>query len=225
MLGALFTFPFLANAATTTNTQATSLAEIISPLDDSKKVALDDLTPHVPFYSQFTDIQSAKWKKRACGVTSLAMMIEYYKPGSVSVNKLLEQGIASGAYSKAGWTHRGLIKLGEKYGLEGDAYDLSKSSTKKAFEKFTDELEDGPVITSVHYKFNPKSTIPHLVVINGIKGGMVYYNDPAAKSGEKQISVADFQKAWKKKFIVIRPVGKGDVIAMSTSSHTSPLLH
>lgn len=223
MLGALFMFPFLANAATTTNIQATSSAEIISLANDPKKVALNDLTPHVPFYSQFTDIQSAKWRKQACGVTSLAMMIEYYKPGSVSVNKLLEQGIASGAYSKAGWTHRGLIRLGEKYGLEGDAYDLSKSTTKNAFEKFTDELEDGPVITSVHYKFNPKSTIPHLVVINGIKNGVVYYNDPAAKSGEKQISVADFQKAWKKKFIVVRPADKSDVIAMSSQPYTSPL--
>ena len=63
-------------------------------------------------------------------------------------------------------------------------------------------------MASVHYKFDPRSSIPHLVVIDGIKDNVVYYNDPAAKIGQKQISVIDFQKAWKKKYIVIRPVEK-----------------
>jgi ABC-type bacteriocin/lantibiotic exporter with double-glycine peptidase domain len=67
----------------------------------------------------------------------------------------------------------------------------------------------------VHYKFDPKSTIPHLVVVDGIVGGVVYYNDPAAKTGEKQISTADFLKGWKKKVIVVRPVADGNAIALA----------
>jgi len=165
------------------------------------------IIPDVPFYSQFKDITSSVWQKVGCGVTSLAMVIEYYQPQDISVNALLKEGVASGAYkNNAGWSHKGLINLSKKYGLDGHAYDLSASSQKVAFQEFKSYLDDGPVIVSVHYKFDPKSTIPHLVVINGIKDGIVYYNDPAAKTGDKEISEADFLKAWKKRFIVVRPL-------------------
>ena len=162
--------------------------------------------PAVPFYSQFEDITSPVWQKKGCGITSLAMVIDYYEP-AVSVDTLLAQGIAKGAYIKnVGWSYNGLIAVGKKYGLDGDSYDLKALSSKGAFAKFKRFLDDGPVIASVHYKFDPKSSIPHLVVIDGIKGDVIYYNDPAAKTGELQISVADFLKGWKQRFIVIRPV-------------------
>ena len=162
--------------------------------------------PNVPFYSQFLDIDRRDWQKKGCGIASLAMVIDYYKPNAVSVNKLLALGISNGAYDyNAGWIHQGLISLAKTYGLDGTTYDLSKSSTSVAFQKFENILADGPVIASVHYKFDPKSSIPHLVVIDGIKEGTLFYNDPASKEGEKQISVADFEKGWKKKIIVIRP--------------------
>lgn len=164
------------------------------------------LIPDVPFYSQFADIKAPEWQKVGCGVVSLAMVIDYYDLTTVSVNELLKQGVANGAYLKsAGWTYGGLISLGNKYGLDGGSYDLAKLSEKDAFAKFKTFLKDGPVIASVHYKFDPKSTIPHLVVIDGIDKDIIYYNDPAAKTGSKTISVADFLKAWKKRFIVVRP--------------------
>ncbi len=180
---------------------ATSTSPIIAPAPDA-----------VPFYSQFKDITSPQWQKVGCGVASLAMIIDYYKP-AVPVDTLLKQGIAAGAYlESAGWTYKGLIQLSAKYGLSGNSYDLGKLSTKSAFTQFKEQLADGPVIASVHYKFDPKSTIPHLVVINGIRDGLVYYNDPAAKTGEKSISTEDFLKAWKMRFIVVRPAQSSGVI-------------
>lgn len=162
--------------------------------------------PNVPFYSQFEDITSQKWQKVACGVVSLAMVIDYYKP-AVSVDKLLNQAVASGAYNKSlGWMHKGIIDLSKKYGLKGIAYDLTKSTRDAAYSQFKNSLNTGPVIASVHYKIDPKNPVPHLIVIDAIKNGIVYYNDPAAKSGKKEISVANFLKAWKQKFIVLRPV-------------------
>ncbi|MDR3548880.1 MAG: C39 family peptidase [Candidatus Pacebacteria bacterium] len=162
--------------------------------------------PNVPFYSQFQDIQSTTWQKQGCGIASLAMVIDYYKPNAVSVNKLLTQAIAAGAYDpNAGWIHKDLVLLAGKYGLGGNVYDLSAASSDAAFNRFSSYVKNGPVIVSVHYKFDPKSTIPHLVVIDGIDNGVVYYNDPAAKAGEKQISTTDFLRGWKKRFIVIRP--------------------
>jgi ABC-type bacteriocin/lantibiotic exporter with double-glycine peptidase domain len=173
----------------------------------STQVATTVRIAQVPFYSQFADISSSKWQKVGCGITSLAMIIDYYKPNAVqSVDSLLNQGIALGAYANnAGWSHAGLIAVSKKYGLTGTTYDFSGLSKQAALDKITGSLHTGPVIASVHYKFDPKSTIPHLVVIDGIKGDIVYYNDPAAKTGQKQISVADFQKGWKQRYIVIRP--------------------
>ena len=172
--------------------------------------------PVVPFYSQFKDIQAAAWQKIGCGVTSLAMVIDYYKPDAVSVDALLKQGIAEGAYLKsAGWTYKGLIQLSQKYGLDGKSYDLGTLTGDAAFTQLKAYLKDGPVIASVHYKFDPKSTIPHLVVINGVDNGVIYYNDPAAKTGEKQISATDFLKGWKKRFIVIRPTKAAGEVALA----------
>jgi len=178
-----------------------------SPLSAQAAATLttkNEVAVAVPFYSQFSDITSTKWQKVGCGVASLAMIIDYYKP-AVPVNTLLKEAIALGAYSDAGWTYSGLISASKKYGMQGNAYDLGSSDMKTAYAQFLTKVNSGPVIASVHYKLDPKSTIPHLVVIDSIKDGVVYYNDPAAKTGTKQISVVDFQKAWKKRFIVIRP--------------------
>ncbi len=161
--------------------------------------------PGVPFYSQFSDIHSAQWQKVGCGIASLAMLIDFYKPGTVSPDTLLAQGIAAGAYDgDAGWSHQGIVRLAEKYGLKGEAYSLSDLSADAAFAQFEKILEDGPAIASVHYKFDPQNPIPHLGVITGVSDGMVYYNDPAAKSGEKSIPANEFIKAWKKMFITVR---------------------
>lgn len=168
-------------------------------------ISLPPEVPNVPFYSQFQDISYPSWQKVGCGVASLAMVVDYYKP-AVSVDQLLGQATSSGAYLKsAGWTYAGLIAVAKKHGLEGKSFDLGKSDSASAFAQFKKYLAEGPVVASVHYKFDPKNPIPHLVVINGMHGDTIYYNDPAAKTGEKQISTAAFLKAWKKRFIVMRP--------------------
>ena len=168
--------------------------------------------PDVPFYSQFQDIDRTSWQKVGCGVTSLAMIIDFYHPRErgvrVSVDALLNEGVAAGAYiTGAGWSHLGLVRLGERYGLEGKTYDLSKIDSASAFARFEAVLASGPVIASVHYKFDPQSTIPHLVVITGIADGRVFYNDPAGKTSGQSLTTEDFRKAWKKRFIALRPHG------------------
>lgn len=168
--------------------------------------------PDVPFYSQFTDIKDPEWKKIGCGIASLAMLIEFYKPGTVGVNALLKEGIAEGAYlDGAGWTHKGLSLLADKYGLKGASFDLSNLDADSAFVKFKTALKDGPVIASVRYKFDLKSAIPHLAVINGIDGDTIYYNDPAELSAGKKISVQDFIKVWKRRFITVRSFDSLDI--------------
>lgn len=172
----------------------------------SSRIQDDSLVRSIPFFSQIADIRSTEWKKLACGVTSVAMIVDFYHPNTVSPEQILKEGLASGAYVKsAGWSHQGLASLARRHGLTGTTYDLSKESMPVAFAQFSKLLEDGPIIASVYYTFDPKSPIPHLVVINDIQGDTLYYNDPAAKSGGKEISAAKFMKGWKKRFIVIRP--------------------
>lgn len=169
-------------------------------------VSISTSVPTVPFYSQFADIHKAGWQKIGCGVTSLAMIIEYYRPGAVSVDQLLREGIALGAYlPSAGWKHRELALLSERYGLEGRSYDFARETRADAFAHLQESLAVGPVIASVHYKFDPKSTIPHLVVITGIENDRVYYNDPAGRTPGQSVATGDFMKSWKKRFITIRP--------------------
>ncbi len=178
-------------------------------------IATSSALTDVPFFSQFQDIASPKWQKVGCGVVSLAMIIDFYKPNAVSANALLKKGVAAGAYDyNAGWIYAGLISLSRQYGLDGAYYNFTALNAEAAYAKLAQHLKSGPVIAAVHYKFDPKSTIPHLVVLNGIKGDLIYYNDPAAKAGNKSISKADFLKAWKKKIISIRPAPKGKTVAL-----------
>lgn len=167
--------------------------------------------PNVPFYSQFRDIQSAEWQKLGCGIASAAMLIKFYQPENVvSANALLKEGLAAGAFiNGAGWSHKGLASLIRKYGLESSAYDLSQMDTNAAFAQFKEFLKKGPVIASVRYKFDPQNPIPHLVVINGIDGDSIYYNDPAGTLPRQIISANDFIKAWKKRFIAAQPAQPG----------------
>jgi predicted double-glycine peptidase len=161
--------------------------------------------PIVPFYSQFDDISDSSWQKIGCGIASLAMLINYYEPDRVTVDNLLAEGIASGAYLKgAGWIHKGLADLAKEHGFAGGNTDLSSASMDTAFRSLSEALEEGPVIASVYYTFDPLSPIPHLVVINGIDGDGVHYNDPSEDAGGGTISLDKFKKAWKKRYIEIR---------------------
>ncbi len=182
--------------------QASVAANVVEPAP----ITVPTYAPkEVPFFSQFTDISSPKWQKVGCGIASLAMIIEYYEPGSASVDTLLAEGIELGAYSDAGWTYKGLIDVSGKYGFTGESHDLAGSAS--AYADFKEDVAKGPVIASVYYTFTPGHPIPHLVVVNKIEGDTVYYNDPAEQAGGGTISVDAFTKAWKKRYIEIYPAG------------------
>lgn len=213
-IGVLAATVGIASSVPVSNTSGDSLAEDIAPsvpvnipsnvfAGVVSQVQMD--VPDVPFYSQFYDISSPKWQKLGCGIADLAMLIEFYNPGVVSVDTLLQEGIASGAFiDGAGWSHRGLALLAQSYDLQGQSYDLSHLDMDTAFAQLEEVLREGPVIASVRYKLEPQNPIPHLVVINGVSGSVVYYNDPAAVSAGQKISIQNFTKAWKKRFIVVR---------------------
>jgi ABC-type bacteriocin/lantibiotic exporter with double-glycine peptidase domain len=204
LIGLLFGGP--ASAPPPVSDRSLASVGIFSVPSESEATVELNAIPDVPFYSQFEDIHRVGWQKIGCGIASLAMIIEYYHPDRVSVDTLLARGIDAGAYAtNAGWKHRDLALLGGQYGLEGKSYDLATLDTASAFTQFKESLAAGPVIASVHYEFDPKSAIPHLVVITGIEGDRVYYNDPSARAPGQSISISEFLAAWKKRFITFSP--------------------
>lgn len=161
----------------------------------------------VPFFSQFSDISEPSWRKVGCGIASVAMLIDYYQPGSADVDSLLYQGISAGAYLEtAGWTHAGLIDLTRPFGLRGESRSLADLSADVALDRLREVVADGPVMASVHYTFDPQNPIPHLVVVTGVTDGEVHYNDPAEPTGGGVITTEQFQRGWKQRYITIRPV-------------------
>ncbi|MFP4616822.1 MAG: cysteine peptidase family C39 domain-containing protein [Candidatus Paceibacterota bacterium] len=168
------------------------------------KEMLPATVPEVPFFSQSSDINWVKWRGRACGVASLAMLIEMYKPGETSPQLLLEEGLSSGHYlTELGWTHNGLALMAEEHGLKAETHDLSHLAMNDAYHQFLSFLNDGPVIASVFHGFDPDSEIPHLVVISGEADNLLYYNDPAEGLGGLRITEEQFKKGWKKRFITV----------------------
>ena len=160
----------------------------------------------VPFYSQFTDITDPAWQKLGCGIAAIAMLIDYHTEITPSLDALLARGRAAGAFlPNAGWTHAGLIDLTRPYGLTGESVGLHHLSAETALEDLRLALRSGPVLASVHYTFEPTNPIPHLVVITGIDGDTVHYNDPAEATGGGTLTVEKFQLAWKQRYIAILP--------------------
>lgn len=161
---------------------------------------------NVPLYSQIRDITSVAWQQKGCGVADVAMLVEFYKPNTTSVQKILEEGLKAGAYQKnVGWKHDGLAALAVKHGLVGKTVDMSKSTKEIAFKELQKIIKDGPAIASIHRGFNAKSPFGHLIVITGFDKDLVYYNDPGKRDGIRQVTISEFMKGWKKRLIVIRP--------------------
>lgn len=160
----------------------------------------------VPLYSQIADISSVEWKQKGCGVTDVAMLVNYYKPKTTNVQAVLEAGIKSGAYVKnVGWSHTGLASLAKKYGLHGEEKSFYDFNKETAFNEFKKIIDEGPAIASIHRNFDPELSFGHLVVITGYDDKLVYYNDPGKHDGIRTVSISSFMSGWKRKLIVIRP--------------------
>ena len=138
-------------------------------------------------------------------------------------NKLLKTGVnfrfshnnkKYAAYvPPTGWSHWGLARLAEKYGLNGVVCDWTvdnehckKSGKKTAFAKLATELEKYPLMASI-YK-NPKNkTGGHLIVLTGYSKNKIFFNDPDAKKESnirKTMGLKKFLASWKRKIIVIK---------------------
>lgn len=159
-------------------------------------------------YSQFLDVQKKGWKIRACGVASLAMVLDYYGKTRTSIDSLIDHGISIGAHNKElGWIHSGIVNIANHKGFIGERFDWSNIDKEIAFQKINSFLCEGPIIASIHKNFNPKLS-GHLVVIKTKNKTHVSVLDPIARKREhieRSVPINIFLTGWKKRIIVIRP--------------------
>ena len=157
----------------------------------------------VPIYSQHLHIKDPKWRKKSCGIVSLAMLLEY-SGRKTKPDDLLRLGLKIDAYLPGiGWKHHGLVELAEKYGAKGENFDWAKLDLSIAVRQLKIHLKKYPVLTSIYNSFNPKRG-GHLIVLVGMEKNKIFYHDPnAKKKSRRAVSLKKFLTGWKKRIIVI----------------------
>lgn len=168
----------------------------------------------VPFSSQYSDLGHHEWRARGCGIASLKMVMDFYHPGP-SLDGLLAVGREIGAYREGiGWTHRGLVELARRYGFDGFNADWAENgptpkTADEAWQTLVAELAHGPVLASVFAGLDPARGGGHIVAVTGFHDGLVFFNDPeqlTEKEGRKALALAAFLPAFKRRYVVVRPV-------------------
>jgi hypothetical protein len=177
--------------------------------------------PHdVPFISQYADLGDHEWRARGCGIASLAMVMAFwhsrnaaYRSGSL--DGVLRAGLSCGAYREGiGWTHAGLVATARIFGYDGFNADYAAKSphpktAQEAWDLLQLELRTGPVLASVFSGLDPSRGGGHIVVVTGCADGLVTFNDPealTAMEGQRVLALEAFLRAFKLRYIVIRPV-------------------
>lgn len=159
----------------------------------------------VPYSSQYLDVTEKIQSLTACGITSLYMILKYYKIEGISLDNLVETGIRDGGYSKSGWLHDYLVTVFNKNGIECQRKENMRSS---GIEEIRDSLRAGnPVIISMQ-RFSFERRIFHMVVLVGIRENEkqeivgFFYHDPAglipADFTNLFVSVGVFFQYWRK---------------------------
>jgi uncharacterized protein YvpB len=184
----------------------------------------------VPYYSQKLDVSNNDWKNKACGITSLKMLLDFFSVKQApSIDELIKELEFVGERIREGVTHETIVILLRNHGInayrqefksheinikngkvESNRYEkkLIDSGINKIVENLINEL---PVIISAVKKFKEKDK-PHLVLIigfekdeNSVKG--FYYNDPDSNivDGGKNLFVdlKTFKEHWRKMAIFV----------------------
>ena len=168
----------------------------------------------VPYYSQYLDVTDTTWQPRACGLVCLKMLLEASHIQTPSLNEMLVQGDAIGAYGEWGWRHDGLIALGKQYGARLSRAEWRQSETKTD-EELSDEgiaflvaqlLARRPVAVSAIKNFEVADKF-HLVVLTGFEEeeglvtGFYYHDSDTQVRGEGEnifVPMDTFRAKWRR---------------------------
>lgn len=154
-----------------------------------------------------TEEEARAFGDNACGAACVKMVLEALGRTDVpSVKELMEEGIRSGFYVEpAGWIHKGLVRLTERYGTVARRLNIKKYP----LELGNAIKEGGLVIASVSLEFNPEKRGGHLVVVHGIEFEgdtlkKVYFRDPSGFGQiHSDINGESFLKSWTGNIVIV----------------------
>ena len=165
----------------------------------------------VPYYSQFVDVKDPFWMLRACGMTSLLMVMEFFDGKQRDIVSLCEKAKEEGGYDmENGWIHDYLVAVAEENNFE--AY---RKEGLESISKIANHLQkEGPVIVSVEKRLLEQKRF-HMLVLTGCEinqnGDVVSlsYHEPESTVKEKgthrTCDTSTFLSYWRGKAIFIFP--------------------
>ncbi len=184
----------------------------------------------VPFYSQHWDLDQWKslgftsrdeaeyWQRSCCGVLCFLMAHDALKGVSnrdpKSISDVIREGVELGIYTdETGWSHTGLCRLAEKYGLNAERKELS-------YGDICSELQSGNfVIVSVKFGFRNKKSLKekilfwkkyggHLVLCTGCDDSGIFVHHTSIREAwnrkDWHVSEEEFMKGYTGRGIVIK---------------------
>lgn len=171
---------------------------------------IKDIILTIPLVDQHRDVKDKKWKKKACTICSVKMMMGFSnkKHLEIEIGQLINEALKMGGYLKnIGWKHKVVSDLAKGYGVR---LGFLKRFPKTLKEKsgWLKKLEDGiikgkPAMASLYFKLDKKNG-GHVVVVNGMreKGKIVigyHIQDPDSRfrGNNYYISKDKFLLGWR----------------------------
>ncbi len=184
---------------------------------------------NVPYYSQIKDTLNPKWRRDACGITALKMVLDFYKPTGLSIDELYQKALDMGGYKdEVGWYHHILAQLAKKFGYlaitkswnmpteslarlkergfsREDIDILNKLQLEESIFSIKHDIENcHPIIISIPKGFKLGGS-GHLAVVIGFDDKGFIVNDPF-DGQEIPISYEKFREVWSGRFWTKRAI-------------------
>ncbi len=180
-------------------------------LPNTTEITYNDTLLDVPYASQYLDVMSNEHKFRACGMTSVYMVLKYFGAADQSLDELITRGEREGGYGPSGWIHDYLVKMFRDHGF---ACERRENVREREVTNFRDAIKAGnPVIVSVERVLFDRRDF-HIIVLTGVRENTMrelqgfFYHDPGdtREMKHRYVPISTFYLSWRRMAILPKKV-------------------